>query len=148
MFISVSAPNDTESAPAGCRAVMISTHTDLEQWERLPDAAYGAYKQSYGDCLVQYARRVYPNLGTHPLVYEIGTPRTYARFTGRPRGAVGGVRQTLANANQNAVPHDISLKGFWLGGDGTWPGLGTVAGVLASRLIAEGVSKLHRHSRK
>ncbi len=69
----------------------------------------------------------------------MATPRTYERFTGRPRGAVGGVRLTLGNSNQHAVPYDLGVPGFWLAGDTTWPGLGTVACVLGSRLVAEGV---------
>lgn len=144
MFMSVSAPGDMLSAPPAYRAVMISTHCKLADWERVPAADYGAYKRAYGDCLIQYARRVYPQLGSRPVVYEIGTPRTYLHFTGRPRGAVGGVMQNLRNANQFAVPHDIGVKGFWLAGDGTWPGLGTVACVLGSRIVAQGVERLHR----
>jgi hypothetical protein len=35
------------------------------------------------------------------------------------------------------VPHDIGVPGFWLVGDSTWPGLGTVACVLGSRIVAE-----------
>jgi hypothetical protein len=31
------------------------------------------------------------------------------------------------------------VPGFWLAGDTTWPGLGTVACVLGSRIVAEGV---------
>ena len=37
------------------------------------------------------------------------------------------------------MPHDLGVPGFWLAGDTTWPGLGTVACVLGSRLVAEGV---------
>jgi phytoene dehydrogenase-like protein len=80
------------------------------------------------------------------LVYEIGTPCTYERFTGRPRGAVGGVRQSLGNTNQRSLPHDVGMPGFWLAGDSTWPGLGTVACVLGSRIVAEGVLAAHRPS--
>lgn len=146
MFISVSAPGDTESAPPGHRAVMISTHCDLEDWEHLSPEAYTQRKAEIGQRLVNYARRVYPRLGENALVYEIGTPRTYARFTHRPRGAVGGVRQTLANSNQNAIPHQIGLPGFWMVGDTTWPGLGTVACVLGSRIAAEGILERSRRS--
>jgi C-3',4' desaturase CrtD len=137
MFVSVSAPGDTLSAPAGCRAVMISTHCELAEWAHLDTASYQRRKQEIGARLVQLARRVYPALGTEALVWEVGTPRTYARFTGRPEGAVGGIRQSLANVNQNAVPHDLGVRGFWLAGDTTWPGLGTVACVLGSRIAAE-----------
>jgi len=141
MFISVSAPGDRESAPAGCRSVMISTHSALEAWEGLSIEDYQARKQAIGERLVGLARRVYPHLGEHPLVYEVGTPRTYERFTSRPRGAVGGLRLTLENANQRAVPHATDLPGLWLAGDTTWPGLGTVACILGSRIVAAQVAR-------
>jgi phytoene dehydrogenase-like protein len=137
MFISVSPPGDLESAPPGHRAVMISTHCDLGEWEHLATDEYESKKRLIGQRLMTFARRVYPDLGKKAVVFEVGTPQTYERFTWRPRGAVGGVRQTLANSNQNAVPQDLGIPGFWLVGDTTWPGLGTVACVLGSRLVAE-----------
>ncbi|WP_345510905.1 NAD(P)/FAD-dependent oxidoreductase [Phytohabitans houttuyneae] len=140
MFVSVSAPGDLDSAPAGHRAVMLSTHTELAAWEGLDDAAHDARAKWLGDRLVALARRAYPRLGERPVVYEVGTPRAYERFAFRPRGAVGGVRQTTRNANQHAVPHDVGVPGFWLVGDSTWPGLGTVACVLGSRIVAEKVA--------
>jgi phytoene dehydrogenase-like protein len=139
MFISVSDSGDTASAPPGHRAVMISTHCNLESWERLSPESYQARKQAAGRRLIDLARRVYPRLGECPVVYEVATPRTFERFTSRPRGAVGGIRQTLANSNQRAIPHDLGVPGFWIAGDTTWPGLGTVACVLGSRIVAEGV---------
>jgi C-3',4' desaturase CrtD len=141
MFISVSAQGDLESAPPGCRAVMISTHCTLEAWEDLSDEAYERKRCAIGEQLLAYARRVYPTLGERAHVFEIGTPRTYARFTGRPRGGVGGVHQTRWNSNQFALPHDIGVAGFWLVGDSTFPGLGTVACTLGSRIVANGVMK-------
>jgi phytoene dehydrogenase-like protein len=139
MFISVSSPGDIESAPAGHRAVMISTHCELRDWEGLTDEAYLVRKREAGERLLGLARRVYPGLGNAPVVHEVATPRTYERFTRRPSGAVGGVRLTPKNSNQHAIPHDIGLPGFWLCGDTTWPGLGTVACVLGSRIVAEAV---------
>jgi C-3',4' desaturase CrtD len=147
MFISVSAPSDEESAPAGHRAVMISTHCELDLWESLPPDMYQARKRTAGDALLALARRVYPSLGENAPVYEVATPHTYLRYVRRPRGAVGGVRQTLLNANQRAVPHSLGVPGFWLAGDTTWPGLGTVACVLGSRVIADGALSLAAASR-
>jgi C-3',4' desaturase CrtD len=137
MFVSVSAPGDTDSAPPGHRAVMISTHCELKAWEGLDPDEYRRRKHTAGERLIDLARRVYPDLGRHAVVCEVATPRTYERFTRRPRGAVGGVRQNLANSNQHALPHDVGVPGFWLAGDTTWPGLGTVACVLGSRIVAE-----------
>jgi C-3',4' desaturase CrtD len=148
MFISVSAVGDTDSAPAGHRAVMISTHCDLERWEGLSPDEYARQKEAVGARLIDLARRVYPDLGRRPSVREVATPRTYERFTQRPRGAVGGVRQTIGNSNQHALPHDVGVRGFWLAGDTTWPGLGTVACVLGGRLVAEGVLSAGRPRQK
>lgn len=139
MFISVSASGDTDSAPPRHRAVMLSTHCELSEWENLTEAEYIERKTAIGQRLIDYARRVYPHLGARALVLDVGTPQTYARFTHRHRGAVGGLRLTLRNSNQFAVPHDIGLPGFWLAGDTTWPGLGTVACVLGSWHVANGV---------
>ena len=141
MFVSVSASEDRKSAPPGHRAVMISTHCELNSWENLDQATYEQRKQAAGERLVALARRVYPSLGQCPVVYEVATPRTYERYTRRQRGAVGGVRQTLTNSNQHAVPHELGPPGFWLVGDTTWPGLGTVACVLGSRIVADGVAR-------
>lgn len=142
MFISVSAPNDCQSAPIGHRAVMISTHCELAAWQKHSSADYAEKKRKIGASLIAYARRVYPRLAERAVVCEIATPQTYERFTSRRLGAVGGVRQQLQNTNQHAVPHDIGCLGFWQAGDTTWPGLGTVAGVLGSRIVAEGALKL------
>jgi C-3',4' desaturase CrtD len=148
MFVSVSAPGDPVSAPAGHRAVMISTHTELAGWENLSEQDYRRRKAEIGQTLIGYARRAYPGLGEKPIVYEVGTPRTYQRFTFRPRGAVGGARQTLQNTNQHAVPHHLGVPGFFMVGDSTWPGLGTVACVLGSRIVADAVLRAGSRRRR
>lgn len=137
MFISISSPFDLKSAPDGYRAVMLSTHCNLDEWMGLSDEVYAQKKKAFGDHLITLARRVYPNLGANAIICEVGTPRSYASYTGRPNGAVGGVRQTFSNTNLNAMPHDIGVKNFRLVGDSTWPGLGTVACMLGSRIVAE-----------
>ncbi|OHV58008.1 NAD(P)/FAD-dependent oxidoreductase [Pseudofrankia sp. BMG5.36] len=139
MFLSVSEPGDTLSAPPGHRAVMISTHTELAGWAGLDNAAYEQRKKWIGELLVTCARRAYPSLGERAVIAQTGTPRSYERFGFRPAGAVGGVRQNPRNTNQHAVPHDLGGRGLWLVGDSTWPGLGTVACVLGSRIVAEGM---------
>jgi phytoene dehydrogenase-like protein len=139
MFVSVSAPGDTTSAPEGFRTVVLSTHCDVEPWQDLDDVTYERKKAEAGERLVDGARTVYPALATDPAVCEVGTPVTYEAFTARPRGAIGGYRQTLANTNQHAVPQDIGVDGFYLAGDTTWPGLGTVACLVGSKIATEHV---------
>jgi phytoene dehydrogenase-like protein len=52
-------------------------------------------------------------------------------------GTVGGVRQNLHNANFKAMPHNIGIKDFRMVGDTSWPGLGTVACILGSKIVAK-----------
>ena len=137
MFVSVSASEDSISAPEGHRAVILSTHCDVEPWQGLDEAAYERKKKAMGERLLSATRTVYSDLATDPVVYEIGTPVTYEAFTNRPRGAIGGYRQTVENTNQNAVPQDIGIDGFYLAGDTTWPGLGTVACLKGSSIAAD-----------
>jgi phytoene dehydrogenase-like protein len=141
MFVSVSAAGDTLSAPAGYRAVMLSTHTALAGWTGLAEEEYATRKKEIGERLIGYARRVYPRLGDRAVLTDVGTPQAYQRFAFRPGGAVGGVHQTLRNSNQFAIPHDLAGRGLWLVGDSTWPGLGTVACVLGSRIVADGIRR-------
>lgn len=141
MFISVSDKDDHISAPQGFRAVMISTHCELAVWQNLSEKEYQIKKQSIGLSLIKNARKVYPNLGQNPLVYEIGTPLTYQKFTNRIYGSVGGFKQTGKNTNLHAVPQDIGIENFWLTGDNTWPGLGTVAGLISGRIASEYAEK-------
>jgi phytoene dehydrogenase-like protein len=147
MFVSVSAAGDTLSAPPGHRAVMISTHTTLDSWTGLAADEYALRKKEIGERLIGYARRVYPTLGDRAVVVDVGTPHAYERFAFRPYGAVGGPRQNLRNSNQFAIPHDLGGRGLWLVGDSTWPGLGTVACVLGSRIVADGVRRADRRPR-
>jgi phytoene dehydrogenase-like protein len=144
MFVSVSADGDALSAPPGHRAVMISTHTALDGWRGLDCDTYAQRKKEIGERLIGYARRVYPTLGDRAVLVDVGTPHAYERFAFRPDGAVGGPHQTLRNSNQFAIPHDLGGRGLWLVGDSTWPGLGTVACVLGSRIVADGVRRAHR----
>jgi phytoene dehydrogenase-like protein len=140
MFISASPPGDLETAPVGFRSVVMSTHCDLSPWEALPPDEYERRKREIGERLVGLARRAYPDLGRDAVVHEVATPRTYERYTRRPRGAVGGPHLSLANANQRAAPSDVGVPGLWMVGDGVWPGLGTVACCLGSRIIADAIA--------
>ncbi len=136
-FLSVSSPGDTLSAPPGHRAVMLTTHVDLDGWLEMDDAAHAAAKQALGDRLLQIARIAYPDLGRRARWLACASPKTYARFTRRHKGSVGGTRLTLRNSNQLAVPHDLGIQGWIQAGDTTWPGLGTTACAICSEIAAD-----------
>lgn len=142
MFISISRKNDLLSAPSGYRSVMVSTHCELSDWNKLSKNQYYKKKSVARDMLLLFARRVYPKLGTNAHVCELGTPRSYEYYTGRPKGAIGGSRLNMKNSNQNSVPYNLGKPGFWMVGDTTWPGLGTVACILGATHVAESANNL------
>lgn len=136
-FLSISSPDDRLSAPEGWRAVMISTHVELEPWMSLDAAAHAGAKARLGTRLLEIVRRAYPGLGRRAEWLSVASPRTYAKFTRRHRGSVGGVRLSLHNSNQRAVPHHLGVPGWIQAGDTTWPGLGTTAAAICSRMAAD-----------
>ncbi len=135
-FLSISSAGDLDSAPHGWRAAMLSTHVELDGWLEADAEKHAARKQALGDELLAIARVAYPQLGEQAKWLAIASPKTYAKFTRRHRGGVGGTRLTLANSNQHSVPHDIGIQGWIQAGDTTWPGLGTAACAISSDLIA------------
>ncbi len=52
-------------------------------------------------------------------------------------GSVGGFKQSFLNSNQKAMPQDIGIPDFYQVGDTTWPGLGTVACLIGSKIAAD-----------
>jgi phytoene dehydrogenase-like protein len=69
------------------------------------------------------------------LHQELATPRSFATWTGRPQGIVGGLGQSPANFGPFGLASRTPMRGLWLCGDSIHPGEGT-AGVSMSALIA------------
>ncbi len=148
MFISISSQNDEISAPKGFRSVMVSTHTGVEEWKNLSKDEYEQKKLNIQNILLDNARKIYPSLGDNAVIKEVGTPLTYEKYTNRKDGAVGGVKQTLKNTNQFAVPQNSGFNDLWFCGDTTWPGLGTVAGIMGSQHLTNKIVPLLTKHRK
>lgn len=141
-FLSISSPGDRLSAPEGHRAVMLSTHIDVESWQGLDDASHAARKQAIAERMIESARTAFPDLGRRAQWLAVASPRTYARFTSRHLGSVGGTKLSLRNSNQRAVPHDVGVPGWIQVGDTTWPGLGTTACAIGSEIAADEACRL------
>ena len=64
---------------------------------------------------------------------EAATPRTFAHYTGRDLGIVGGIGQRVPTFGPFGFANRTPVKNLWLVGDSTHPGEGT-AGVSYSAL--------------
>ncbi|MEM8605276.1 MAG: C-3',4' desaturase CrtD, partial [Cyanobacteria bacterium P01_H01_bin.121] len=131
LFVSVSHPGDGR-APDGCATIIASSFVDLRNWWR-SSTDYKALKD-------QYTREAIARLGQffdlnpdHLIHVEAATPRTFANFTARDQGIVGGIGQRVATFGPFGFANRTPIKKLWLVGDSTHPGEGT-AGVSYSAL--------------
>lgn len=134
LFVSVSQPGDGR-APDGRATLIASSFTDTAIWWQGTKADYAALKQHYiEEGIARLGKYFYltPETICHQ---EAATPRTFARFTGRELGFVGGIGQRLPNFGPFALATRTPVKNLWLVGDSTHPGEGT-AGVSYSALTA------------
>lgn len=139
-FLSFSAAGERQRARRGGRAVTISTHTDVARWERAhADGTYAERKAEYGRRLRAALERVVPGAWERAEVVDLATPHTFAAYTGRARGLVGGLPQTPAIANLRALSHRSGIPGLILCGDSVFPGQSTVGASLSGVAAANAV---------
>ena len=132
LFVSVSRPGDGR-APGGKATIIASSFTDLTQWQQTPD--YPALKQRYTAAAIARLSQFFDLRPDYMIHVEAGTPRTFARYTGRDRGAVGGLGMRLSTFGPFGFANRTPIPNLWLVGDCTHPGEGT-AGVSYSALTA------------
>ncbi len=130
LFVSVSHPGDGR-APQGKATIIASSFVDTEPWWQTED--YEGLKQQYTeDAISRLAQFFY--LKPETIIYqEAATPLTFARFTGRNKGIVGGIGQRLSTFGPFGFANRTPIQDLWLVGDSTHPGEGT-AGVSYSAL--------------
>ncbi len=135
VFLSLSPAWDKTRAPAGRRALTISTHTRLEPWWRLFEqdrSAYEAHKERLAQRLLAAAEIALPGLRPAAELVLPGTPVTFQRFTRRVGGWVGGFPHTSL-----VRPWGPRLgPGLWLVGDSIFPGQSTAAVALGGLRVA------------
>lgn len=143
LFLSVSPEWDTSRAPAGKRAITISTHTDLDGWWELHEqdpVAYEARQAAYAGALLTAAEQVFPGLHQAAELVLPGTPVTFQRYTRRARGWVGGFQQTSLLRARGARLGD----NLWMVGDSIFPGQSVAATALGGLRVARTILREQR----
>jgi C-3',4' desaturase CrtD len=132
LFVSVSKPGDGR-APEGKATIIASSFTDVDIWWQGTETDYNCRKQEYTqEAIARLAQYFY--LTPKTIIHqEAATPRTFARFTARDKGIVGGIGQRVSTFGPFGFANRTPLKHLWLVGDSTHPGEGT-AGVSYSAL--------------
>jgi phytoene dehydrogenase-like protein len=131
LFVSVSHPGDGR-APTGSATIIASSFVDPNNWYG-EDVDYAALKAEYTATAISKLGTYFDLTPANIIVTEVGTPRTFERYTGRDRGIVGGIGQRVSTFGPFGFGTRTPVAGLWLVGDSTHPGEGT-AGVSYSAL--------------
>jgi len=132
LFVSVSQPGDGR-APEGQATLTASSFTDVTQWWTATAEEYEALKQDYVETAIQRLSQYFYLTPETMIHQEAATPRTFARFTAREAGYVGGLGQRISTFGPFGFANRTPVENLWLVGDCTHPGEGT-AGVSYSAL--------------
>jgi len=135
LFISASPLADGSRAPAGKRALSLSTHTAVVSWWQAWNQGHEAYrimKEEYAGKMLELAERYVPGLRQATDFSLAGTPVTYSRYTSRHLGLVGGYAQIGIRAPRQEL---YGLKNCTLVGDHCFPGQ-SIGGVTVGVALA------------
>ncbi len=139
LFLSMSPSWDTSRAPAGHRAVTVTTHTQVQPWWDLLSQSHTAYaerKQEYADRLLSQIERVIPGFKSAVRLLLPGSPVTFQFYTDRHLGQVGGFAQT--SLFQARSPR-TGLPNVRLVGDSIFPGQSTAGVTLGAMRVVKDV---------
>ncbi|MEL6815148.1 MAG: C-3',4' desaturase CrtD, partial [Cyanobacteria bacterium J06598_3] len=134
LFVSVSRQGDGR-APEGKATVIASSFTEVQQWYDCDEDGYKAMKERYTQEAIGRLKSYFDLRPEHLVHVEAATPRSFETFTGRDRGIVGGIGQSVPTFGPFGFATRTPVKNLWLVGDSTHPGEGT-AGVSYSAMTA------------
>lgn len=139
LFFSFSHQEDLGRAPEGHQTVTVSTHTRVEEWVNIKDdSEYIKKKKDIEAEFLKIFKSQFNEFGIEEIdKIEIGTPRTFEKFTRRINGLVGGLPHNLKNNIFTFPSQETPVENFYQIGDTTFPGQGIV-GVTTGALILAG----------
>lgn len=124
-FVSFSHPEDRARAPEGWQTVTMSQHTLPTDWFSLSPEEYKAKKLARAEGIWRHFLKEFPQVQEVKL-QAAGTPKTFARYTSREAGRVGGLPHRWAHPFW-MWPSWRRRPGLSQVGDTVFPGQGLVA---------------------
>lgn len=132
-FISVAPPDDLLRGPAGYQVVSASVHTPLSVWQGLDRPDYLALKEVWTQRTLQSVEPLIPGFRREALVFLAASPRTYAFYTQRQNGWVGGYPQTHPLRTPSPA---TGLTNLWRVGETVFPGQSVPAVAMGGERVA------------
>jgi C-3',4' desaturase CrtD len=141
-FITFSQSGDTAKAPHGWRTLTISTHTPVSAWQHCTEQEYTERKHIVERYIMDELHRVFPDIRMAEYEHILtATPKSFAFFTRREQGYVGGVPHSVKHSLLSIAPNTTPFEHLYMVGDTVFPGQGTPAVALGALNVAERVSR-------
>ena len=137
VFCSISGAQDEGRAPDGLRTMTVSTHVALAALRRLSPTAQGALVSDIQQQMRRTLRERAPEWVADVRHEMTASPRTFARFTGRHGGYVGGIPRRVGLGHYRDLVPAAALPGLHLVGDTVFPGQSTLATAIGGVKLAE-----------
>ncbi len=135
VFVSLSGAEDARGERPGERVLTASTHVALE---RLRETDAAPEVERIQAAMRRTVRELAPEI--EEVVFEMtASPRTFARFTRRAEGAVGGVPRRAGLAAYAQLGPVSPRPGLWLVGDSVFPGQSTLATAVGGTRVAAAI---------
>ncbi|MEN9212890.1 MAG: carotene isomerase [Thermostichus sp. DG02_3_bins_51] len=124
IFVSIPTLLDPDLAPPGRHIVHAFTPSWINAWQGLTPTQYQQQKQAAADRLIRRLEQIWPELGSHIELKEVGTPRTHRRFLGRVNGTYGPIPSRDPWGLLGMPFNRTAIPGLYCVGDSTFPGQG------------------------
>lgn len=135
VFCSISATDEGRCEDGG-RTVTVSTHLPAGALRGLPEPEQAAKVSQVQENMRQTLRALAPELWAAVVGEMPASARTWARFTRRDEGLVGGVPRVVGLSHYSGLwPHPVR-SGLFLVGDSVFPGQSALAAALGGHSLA------------
>lgn len=137
-FVSFSAKDDEARAPRGFQTVTISIHMKPKKFKSKNEPDYQDQKLKYSKIILDKFLSVFDYRYENIQHLTSGSPSTFARYTLREDGLVGGIPHDLKRFPFDLISPYTRDENFFLLGDTVFPGQGLAATI-------HGAQQLHKH---
>lgn len=137
-FVSFSATDDQARAPKGFQTVTISIHMKPKKFKQKSDPDYKDQKLKYSKIILDKFLTVFNYRLDQIQHLTLGSPSTFARYTQREDGLVGGIPHDIKRFPFDLISPYTKNPNFFLLGDTVFPGQGLAATI-------HGAQQLHKH---
>lgn len=143
LFLSWSHPADATRAPEGYRTLTVSTHIpDPHQWWTIGPDASAQRKEKIAAAMMAVLDRAVPGFrDAEKPVVMFGTPITFANFTHRKFGQVGGIPHSMHRPLFFWPGPDTPDRSLSLVGDTVYPGQGAPGVILGALNLVDRLTR-------